>query len=303
MNLLIDSVGKQYRGNVWGLQNISLQLRPGVLGLLGPNGAGKSTLMRILATVTRPTRGCVLWNDADALSSPDPLRMVLGYLPQDFGIYPQLSAFEFLEYLAAVKGLEPFSARRRVDELLSVVNLTDVRDRPLGGFSGGMRQRVGIAQALLNDPQLFWHSRSATPNASTSFLRASSHLSSTACRLARGSAPRHSHRQQIRSAPAGRRQLARPVCLADRLALYPHIGTCTRCLERFSQALRDPLYPVVVSRPHAHPPRPRLRGLCPGHTLNALPALLPRPHRGLRRSRSTRPQTPTPRLNLHVLPN
>jgi ABC-2 type transport system ATP-binding protein len=87
MNLLIDSVGKQYRGNVWGLQNISLQLRPGVLGLLGPNGAGKSTLMRILATVTRPTLGCVLWNDAD-LSSPDPLRMVLGYLPQDFGIYP-----------------------------------------------------------------------------------------------------------------------------------------------------------------------------------------------------------------------
>ena len=154
MNLLIDSVGKQYRGNVWGLQNISLRLRPGVLGLLGPNGAGKSTLMRILATVTRPTRGCVLWNDADALSSPDRLRMVLGYLPQDFGIYPQLSAFEFLEYLAAVKGLEPFSARRRVDELLSVVNLTDVRDRPLGGFSGGMRQRVGIAQALLNNPQL-----------------------------------------------------------------------------------------------------------------------------------------------------
>jgi ABC-type multidrug transport system ATPase subunit len=154
MNLVIDSVGKQYRGNVWGLQNISLQLRPGILGLLGPNGAGKSTLMRILATVTRPTRGRVLWNDAEVLSSPDPLRMVLGYLPQDFGIYPHLTAFEFLEYLAAVKGLEPSSARRRIDELLSVVNLTDVRDRPLGGFSGGMRQRVGIAQALLNDPQL-----------------------------------------------------------------------------------------------------------------------------------------------------
>jgi len=154
MNLLIDSVGKQYRGNVWGLQKISLQLRPGVLGLLGPNGAGKSTLMRILATVTRPTRGRVLWNDANALSSPDALRMVLGYLPQDFGIYPHLTAFEFLEYLAAVKGLEPSSARRRIDELLSVVNLTDVRNRPLGEFSGGMRQRVGIAQALLNDPQL-----------------------------------------------------------------------------------------------------------------------------------------------------
>ncbi len=154
MNLLIEAVAKQYRGNVWGLQNISLALRPGVLGLLGPNGAGKSTLMRILATITRPTRGRVLWNDTDALSSPDPLRTVLGYLPQDFGIYPHLTAFEFLEYLAAVKGLERSAARRRIDELLSVVNLTDVRDRPLGGFSGGMRQRVGIAQALLNDPQL-----------------------------------------------------------------------------------------------------------------------------------------------------
>ena len=154
MNLLIDSVGKRYRGNVWGLQNINLQLRPGVLGLFGPNGAGKSTLMRILATVTRPTRGRVLWNNVEVLASPDPLRMVLGYLPQDFGIYPHLSACEFLQYLAAVKGLAPSSARRRIDELLSVVNLTEVRDRPLGGFSGGMRQRVGIAQALLNDPQL-----------------------------------------------------------------------------------------------------------------------------------------------------
>jgi ABC-2 type transport system ATP-binding protein len=95
MNLLVDSIGKQYRGNVWGLQDISLQLRPGVLGLLGPNGAAKSTLMRILATVTRPTRGRVLWNDADVLSSPDPLRTVLGYLPQDFGIYPHLTVFEF----------------------------------------------------------------------------------------------------------------------------------------------------------------------------------------------------------------
>jgi len=154
MDLVIDSVGKQYRGNVWGLQNISLHLRPGVLGLLGPNGAGKSTLMRILATVTRPTRGRVRWNDADLLSPPDLVRMVLGYLPQDFGIYPHLTAFEFLEYLAAVKGLETSSARRRIDELLAVVNLSAVRNRPLGGFSGGMRQRVGIAQALLNDPQL-----------------------------------------------------------------------------------------------------------------------------------------------------
>src|SRR6516165_8587670 len=154
MQLMVENVSKTYAGNLQALRSFGLTLRPGVLGLLGPNGAGKSTLMRILATVTRPTRGRVLWNDADVLSSPDPLRTVLGYLPQDFGIYPHLTAFEFLEYLAAVKGLEPSSARRRIDELLSVVNLTDVRDRPLGGFSGGMRQRVGIAQALLNDPQL-----------------------------------------------------------------------------------------------------------------------------------------------------
>jgi ABC-2 type transport system ATP-binding protein len=154
MNLVIESVGKLYPGNVWGLQNLTLRVRTGVLGLLGPNGAGKSTLMRILATVTRPTRGHVLWNDIDIVSSPDPLRMVLGYLPQDFGIYPHLTAFEFLEYLAAVKGLNGSSAHHRIEELLSVVNLADVRNRPLGGFSGGMRQRVGIAQALLNDPQL-----------------------------------------------------------------------------------------------------------------------------------------------------
>jgi ABC-2 type transport system ATP-binding protein len=154
MQLLIDSVAKQYPGKIWGLQNVSLQLRPGVLGLLGPNGAGKSTLMRILATVTRPTRGRVIWNDSDILASPDPLRMVLGYLPQDFGIYPHLTALEFLEYLAAVKGLDAAASRRRIDELLSVVNLSEARDRPLGAYSGGMRQRVGIAQALLNDPQL-----------------------------------------------------------------------------------------------------------------------------------------------------
>src|SRR5208283_4062974 len=128
--------------------------KPGVLGLLGPNGAGKSTLMRILATVTRPSTGSIHWNDLDILSSPDPLRAVLGYLPQDFGVYPHLTAYEFLEYLAAVKGLDGAAARRRVEELLVVVNLSDARHRPLGGFSGGMRQRVGIAQALLNDPQL-----------------------------------------------------------------------------------------------------------------------------------------------------
>jgi ABC-2 type transport system ATP-binding protein len=154
MKLAIEGVSKQYAGKVWGLRDLRLKLRPGVVGLLGPNGAGKSTLMRILATVTRPSTGRVLWNDADIAESPDVLRAILGYLPQDFGVYPHLSALEFLEYLAAVKGLDAAAARRRIDELLALVNLGEVRDRPLGGFSGGMKQRVGIAQALLNDPQL-----------------------------------------------------------------------------------------------------------------------------------------------------
>ena len=154
MELKIESVSKRYRGDVLALSDFSLTLKPGVLGLLGPNGAGKSTLMRILATVTRPTSGQVRWNGSDIVAAPDPLREVLGYLPQDFGVYPNLNAVEFLEYLAAAKGLEPRAARARIDQLLELVNLSAVRKRPLGGYSGGMRQRVGIAQALLNDPQL-----------------------------------------------------------------------------------------------------------------------------------------------------
>jgi ABC-type multidrug transport system ATPase subunit len=154
MNLSIESVSKKYARSQWGLRNLQLELRPGVLGLLGPNGAGKSTLMRILATVTRATEGRVLWNEIDIAKSPDPLRSVLGYLPQDFGVYPHLTAVEFLEYLAAAKGLDARTARQRIDDLLDVVNLAEARNRPLGGFSGGMKQRVGIAQALLNDPEL-----------------------------------------------------------------------------------------------------------------------------------------------------
>jgi ABC-type multidrug transport system ATPase subunit len=154
MNLVISNVGKQYNGKVWGLQNFSLSLGPGVLGLVGPNGAGKSTLMRILATITRPTRGEVTWNGQDTARYPDDLRAVLGYLPQDFGVYPNLNAVEFLQYMAAVKGLSGPAAKRRIDELLEVVNLVEARTRPLGGYSGGMKQRVGIAQALLNDPEL-----------------------------------------------------------------------------------------------------------------------------------------------------
>src|SRR5262245_3991499 len=110
--------------------------------------------MRILATVTRPTAGRALWNGIDLARDPNALRETLGYLPQDFGVYPQLTALEFLDYIAAAKGLEPRAARRRIDELLELVNLVDARGRALGGFSGGMRQRVGIAQALLNDPRV-----------------------------------------------------------------------------------------------------------------------------------------------------
>lgn len=154
LKLNIDSVGKQYTRTFWGLSDFSLSLEPGVLGLLGPNGAGKSTLMRILATITKPTTGKVTWNGIDIAKSPDGLRAVLGYLPQDFGVYPNLTPVEFLEYLAAIKGLDGQTARRRIDELLQVVNLVDARKLPLGGFSGGMKQRVGIAQALLNGPRL-----------------------------------------------------------------------------------------------------------------------------------------------------
>jgi ABC-2 type transport system ATP-binding protein len=154
LRLQIEDVRKQYPRGVMGLQGVSLDLGPGVLGLLGPNGAGKSTLMRILATITRPTFGRVLWNGADVAARPDAVREVLGYLPQDFGVYPNLNPVEFLELVAAAKGLESRSAGRRIAALLELVNLQDVRRRPLGGFSGGMRQRVGIAQALLNDPQL-----------------------------------------------------------------------------------------------------------------------------------------------------
>jgi ABC-type multidrug transport system ATPase subunit len=154
MNLVIESVTKRYPRGVVALRDFSLTLGPGVLGLLGPNGAGKSTLMRILATTTRATSGRVTWNGTDIAREPDRVREVLGYLPQDFGVYPHLTPVEFLDYLAAAKGLEPKATRKRIDALLEMVNLNDARKRPLGGFSGGMRQRVGIAQALLNDPRL-----------------------------------------------------------------------------------------------------------------------------------------------------
>lgn len=154
MRLQVENLSKNYRGGVQALRDVRISLQPGILGLLGPNGAGKSTLMRILATITKPSSGRVLWNDVDIARDPDALRNVIGYLPQDFGVYPNLSAIEFLDYLAAVKGIPAPVAKKRIGELLELVNLGDAAKRPLGGYSGGMRQRAGIAQALLNDPQL-----------------------------------------------------------------------------------------------------------------------------------------------------
>lgn len=126
MELNINNVSKQYKGQVWGLRDFSLKLDPGVLGLPGPNGAGKSTLMRIVATITKPTSGVITWNGTDIVHKPDTVRSDLGYLPQDFGIYPNLNAIEFLEYMAAMKGLEPKSSRKRVKELIELLNLTGV---------------------------------------------------------------------------------------------------------------------------------------------------------------------------------
>ena len=155
MQLSIENVSKRYASDIWGLRDFTLDLKTGVLGLLGPNGAGKSTLMTIIATITQPTQGRVLWNGTDIAQVPNQVRSVLGYLPQDFGVYPNLNAVEFLEYMAAIKALSAREARRRIEKLLDLVHLgAEVRYRPLGGYSGGMRQRVGIAQALLNDPEL-----------------------------------------------------------------------------------------------------------------------------------------------------
>jgi ABC-2 type transport system ATP-binding protein len=155
LRLVIENVSKRYKASdSYALRDLSLDIGPGILGLLGPNGAGKSTLMRIIATITKPTHGTVLWNGVDINRRPNEIRAVLGYLPQDFGVYPNLDADEFLRYMAAIKGVDPDAAKERIDDLLAFVNLVEARKRPLGDYSGGMKQRIGIAQALLNDPRI-----------------------------------------------------------------------------------------------------------------------------------------------------
>ena len=158
--LTIRNLRKTYANGVCALDDVSLDIPRGMFGLLGPNGAGKSSLMRTLATLQEADGGSALYDDGageriDVLRDKDAVRRRLGYLPQDFGVYPKVSAIDLLDHFAVLKGIVERRRRREVVEaLLQQVNLWDVRKRKLGGFSGGMRQRFGIAQALLGDPRL-----------------------------------------------------------------------------------------------------------------------------------------------------
>ena len=149
--LTIENVSKKFRAGNFGVRDLSLEVKSGVIGLLGPNGAGKTTLMQMIATITRPTSGRILFHGVDVTKRPNEVRRKLGYLPQDFGVYDNLTAREFLTYFAALKGVR---SKQRVTEMLESVNLHGVANRTVGGFSGGMKQRLGIAQALINDPEL-----------------------------------------------------------------------------------------------------------------------------------------------------
>ena len=151
MILTVDRITKQYKNKI-AVDRMSFNITEGVTGLLGANGAGKTTLMRMMAGILTPTGGEI---DADGIPvNTENYRALLGYLPQDFGYYPEFSAKEFLEYMAALKGIEKKAARAKTKELLELVGLSDVAGKKMKTFSGGMKQRVGIAQALLNDPAI-----------------------------------------------------------------------------------------------------------------------------------------------------
>lgn len=153
MELLVDKVSKKFKDKK-AVDNISLELTPGVWGLLGANGAGKTTLMRMIAGIMRPTSGQVLYDGVPIQTLGEGYREVFGFLPQEFGFYPEFTVKDYLAYVAALKGLPERESRRRIHELLERVSLTDVHNKKIARLSGGMKRRVGIAQALLNDPEV-----------------------------------------------------------------------------------------------------------------------------------------------------
>ena len=153
--LSIQNLTHIYSGGVRALDNVTLDIGQGMFGLLGPNGAGKSTLMRDIATLQTPTSGTIRFDDIDVIAEPEKLRRILGYLPQDFGVYPRVSAYDMLDHMAVLKGFANAGERRTVVEArLNQTNLWNVRKKSIAGFSGGMRQRFGIAQALIGKPSL-----------------------------------------------------------------------------------------------------------------------------------------------------
>ena len=155
MQLVIKNLTKTYKNGVKALDDISIEIGAGMFGLLGPNGAGKSTLMRTIATLQSPDSGSITFGDIDVLNDKMALRKLLGYLPQSFGVYPKLSAEALLDYFATLKGISSKTEREAiVREVLEITNLYDVRKKHVAGYSGGMKQRFGIAQLLLNNPKL-----------------------------------------------------------------------------------------------------------------------------------------------------
>jgi len=155
MNLVIENLTKTYSNNVKAIDNLSLTIGKGMFGLLGPNGAGKSSLMRTIATLQAPDSGSISFNEIDVINDQISLRKILGYLPQSFGVYPKMSAEELLNYFALLKGISNKIERDKlVNELLDITNLQDVKKKYVDGYSGGMKQRFGIAQLLLNNPKL-----------------------------------------------------------------------------------------------------------------------------------------------------
>ena len=154
MELQINNVSKKYSNEKYGVKDFTISINKGILGLLGPNGAGKSTLLKMIATVSKPTDGIISLNKNNIVKDANFMRQQLGFLPQDFGVYPNLNAIEFLNYIGALKGVGGTELESRILQLLEGLNLTEVAKQPIGSYSGGMKQRVGIAQALLNNPNV-----------------------------------------------------------------------------------------------------------------------------------------------------